>query len=150
MDGSHGAGNGQASCGSVPGREGAAVEEGLGGPLAEVDGEGYAVAVEAGEDDCLLAAGMPLGRKPVEEGAHFFGEENGAAPAVGDAHVGEGWVQVADAVFEPAKAGGGFALANIVAAQIVGGVFAGAGAKGKARGRAYVGGDQAGAEDDAV
>ncbi len=67
--------------------------------MAEVDGEGNAVAVEAGEDDCLLAAGMPLGRKPVEEGAHFFGEENGAAPAVGDAHVGEGGVQMADAVF---------------------------------------------------
>ena len=126
------------------------VEEGLGGPLAEVDGEGDAVAVEAGEDDCLFAGGMPLGRKPAEEGAHFFGEENGAAPAVGDAHVGEGGVQMADAVFEPAETGGGFATANIIAAQIVGGVFDGAAAEGKTRGRAYVRGDQAGAEDDAV
>jgi len=84
---------------SVPGRERAAVEEGLGSPLAEVDGEGDAVAVEAGEDEYLFAGGMFLGNKPAEDGAHFFGEENGAAPAVGDAHVGEGGVQMADAVF---------------------------------------------------
>ncbi|SRR6266852_4669579 len=135
---------------SMPGREGAAVEEGLGGPLAEVDGEGDAMAVEAGEDDYLFAGGMALGGKPAEHGTHFFGEENGAAPAVGDAHVGEGGVQMADAVLEPAETGGGLAPANIVAAQIVGGVLAGAGAEGKARGRAYVRGDQAGAEDDAV
>src|SRR6266851_6019708 len=84
-----GAGSREAGIGSVPAREGAAVEEGLGGPVAEVDGEGDAVAVEAGEDDYLFAAGMPLGGKPAENGAHFFGEENGAAPAVGDGHVGE-------------------------------------------------------------
>ncbi len=117
---------------SMPPREGAAVEEGLGGPLAEVDGEGDAVAVEAGEDQHLFAAGMPLGGEPAEEGAHFFSEENGAAPAVGDAHVGESGVQVADAVFEPAETGDGLAPANVVAAQILRGVFAGAGAEGKA------------------
>jgi hypothetical protein len=118
--------------------------------VAEVDGEGDAVAVEAGEDDYLFAARMTIGGKPAEEGAHFFGEENGAAPAVGDAHVGKGGVQMADAAFEPAETGGGLAPANIVAAQIVGGVFAGAGAEGKESRRAYVRGDQAGAEDDAV
>src|SRR6266852_8204131 len=115
---------------SMPGREGAAVEEGLGSPLAEVDGEGDAVAVEAGEDDYLLAEGMALGGKPAEDGTHFIGEENGAAPAVGDAHVGESGVQVADAVFEPAETRGGLAPANVVAAQIVRSVFAGAAAEG--------------------
>jgi len=34
----------------VPARKGAAVEEGLGGPLAEVDGERDAVAIIASED----------------------------------------------------------------------------------------------------
>src|SRR6266852_9250619 len=116
--------------GEVPGREGAAVEEGLGGPVAEVDGEGYAVAVEAGEDDYLFVAGMALRGEPAKDGAHFFGEENGAAPAVGDAHVGESGVQVADAVFEPAETRGGLAPANVVAAQIVRSVFAGAAAEG--------------------
>ena len=111
---------------TLPGREGAAVEEGLGGPLAEVDGEGDAVAVVAGEDDYLFAAGMPLGGMPAEDGVHFFGEENGAAPVVGDAHVGKGGVQMADAIFEPAETGGGFTSANIVAVQIVRGVFSGA------------------------
>src|SRR5713226_9081751 len=135
---------------SMPGREGAAVEEGLGGPLAEVDGEGDAVAVEAGEDDYLIAAGMRLRGKPAEDGAHSFGEEDRAGPPVGDEYVGEGGVQMADAVFEPAEAGGGFASANVVAAQIVRGVLAAAAAEGKAGRRAYVGGDQAGAEDDAI
>ena len=85
------------------------VEEGLGGPLAEVDGESDAVAVVAGEDQHLFAA-----RMAAKDGAHFIGEENRTAPAVGDAHVGKGGVQVADAIFEPAETGGGFAFANIV------------------------------------
>jgi len=45
----------------VPGREGAAVEEGLGGPLAEVDAESDAVAVEAGEDHCQFPARVETG-----------------------------------------------------------------------------------------
>jgi len=60
----------------------------LGGPFAEVNGEGDAVAVKTGEDDYLFAAGMPLWGKPAEDGAHFFGEEDRAAPAVRDAHFG--------------------------------------------------------------
>ena len=101
-----------------PARKGAAAEEGFGGPLAEVDGESDAVAVVAGEERYVLAA-----RMEAEDGAHFFGEENGAAPTVGDAHVSEGWVQMADAVFEPAQTRGGLALANIVEVQIARGVF---------------------------
>src|SRR5258708_39656088 len=81
----------------MPGREGAAVEEGFGGPFAEVDGESDAVAVVAGEDHHLLAAWMEA-----EDGEHFFGEENRAAPAVRDAHGGKGGVQMSDAVFDPA------------------------------------------------
>src|SRR5438445_2778741 len=92
-----------------PARKGAAVEEGFGGPFAEVDGESDAVAVVAGEDDHLFTA-----RMAAENGAHFFGEEDRTAPAVGDAHLGESRVQMADAVFEPAETGGGFAFANIV------------------------------------
>ncbi len=77
---------------SMPVRKGAAGEEGLGGPFAEVDRERDAVTVVAGEDHHLFAAGMLLRGKPAEDGAHFFGEENRAAPAVGDAHVGKGRV----------------------------------------------------------
>src|SRR5713226_10600796 len=75
---------------SVPGREGAAGEEGLGGPFAEVDGESDAVTVVAGEDHHLFAA-----RMAAEDGAHIFGEENRAAPAVSDAHRSKGRVQTA-------------------------------------------------------
>ncbi len=64
-----------------PEREGAAGEEGFRGPLAEVDGESDAVAIVAGEDDYVFAA-----RIVAEDGAHSFGEENRAGPAVGDAH----------------------------------------------------------------
>ena len=56
-------------------------EEALGGPLAEVDGEGDAVAVVAGEEQHLLAA-----RMETKDRAHFFSEENRAAPAVRDAY----------------------------------------------------------------
>src|SRR5216684_3579697 len=93
----------------MPAREEAAGEEGFGGPFAEVDGESDAVAVVAGEDHHLLAA-----RVVAEDGQHFFGEENRAAPAVRDAHGGKGRVQMADAAFEPAETLCGFAPANIV------------------------------------
>src|SRR2546430_10268791 len=75
----------EAWLGSAPGRKRAASEEGLGGPFAEVHGEGDAVTVVASEDEHVLAVGMQA-----EEGAHFFGEENRAAPAVRDAHGGKG------------------------------------------------------------
>src|SRR5260370_40676984 len=67
------------------------------------------MAVVAGEDHHLLAAWMEA-----EDGEHFFGEENRAAPAVRDAHGGKGGVQMSDAVFEPAETLGGFAPTNIV------------------------------------
>ena len=82
--------------------------------MAEVDRESDTVAVVAGEDHHVFAARMPLRGKPAEDGEHFFGEENRAAPAVRDAHGGKGRVQMADAVFEPAETPGGFASANIV------------------------------------
>src|SRR6266850_664376 len=129
----------------VPARERAAGEEGLGGPFAEVDGEGDPVAVVAGEEHYVFVAGMAA-----EDGEHFFGEENRAAPAVGEAHGGQGRVQMADAVFKPAKTGGGLASANIVTAQIVRAVFDRAGAEWKARRCANVWGDKTGAEDDGV
>src|SRR5260370_4645200 len=125
-----------------PARKGAAVEEGLGGPFAEVDGESDAVAVVGGEDHHVFVA-----RMAAEDGTHFFGDENRAAPAVRDAHGGKGRVQMADAAFEPAQTVDGFAPANIVAAQIVRAVFCGLGAEGSAKRRAIGGGDQAGARD---
>ena len=82
----------EALLGSAPGREGAAGEEGFGGPFAEVDRERDAVTVVAGEDHYFFAAGMPLGGKPAEDGAHSFREEDRAAPAVGDAHISKGGV----------------------------------------------------------
>src|SRR5712664_434445 len=130
--------------------EGTAGEEGLGGPFAEVDGEGDAVTVVASEDHHAFATRMVLRDKPAENGEHFFGEENRAAPALGDAHGCKGRVQMADAVFEPAEACGGFAFANIIAAQIARAVFAGAGVQGKAGRRANVRRDKTGAKDDAV
>ncbi len=87
---------------------------GFGGTFAEVDGESDAVAVEAGEDHHLFAAWMAA-----EDGAHFFGVEDGAAPTVRNAHGCKGRVQMADAAFEPAETAGGLASANIVAVQIV-------------------------------
>ena len=108
----------------------------MGGPFSEVDGEGHAVAVVAGEEHHLFAAGMAA-----EDGAHFIGEENRAAPTVGDAHGSKGGVQTADAAFEPAETGGGFAAANIVAAQIVRAILGRAITDGKARRRASVRGN---------
>ena len=128
-----------------PAGEGPAAEEGFGGPFAEVDGERDAVAVVAGEDHHVFVA-----RMAAEDGAHFFGNENRAAPAVRDAHGGKGGVQMADAAFEPAKTADGFAPANIVAVQIVRAVFARVGAEGSAKRRAVGGGDKAGAEDHAI
>src|SRR6266850_863128 len=131
--------------GSVPVGERAAGEEGLGSPLAEVDGEGDAVAVVAGQDHHLFAARMAS-----EDGEHFFGEEDRAAPAVGDAHVSKGRVQIADAAFEPAETAGSFAPADIVPAQIVRAIFDRARVQGKAGRRANVRRDKTGAKDDAV
>src|SRR6266850_3514870 len=128
-----------------PTGERATGEEGLGGPFAEVDGEGDAVAVVAGEDHHVFAA-----RMAAEDGEHFFGEENRAAPAVDDAHVCKGRMQMADAGFEPAEAFGGFAFANIIASQIVCAVSSRAGTEWKAGRCANVRRDEAGAEDDAI
>src|SRR5258708_1652791 len=127
------------------GREGGAVEEGFGGPFAEVDGERDAVAVVAGEDHDVFVA-----RMAAEDGAHFFGNKNRAAPAVRDAHGGKGGVQMADAAFEPAETADSFAPANIVAVQIVRAVFARVRAEGSTKRRAVGGRDEAGAEDDAI
>src|SRR5260370_12133053 len=110
-----------------PAREGAAVEEGLGGPFAEVDRESDAVAVVAGEDHHVFVA-----RMAAADGAHFFGGENRADPAVRDAHGGKGRVQMADAAFEPAETVAGLASANVGAARIVRGVFWRLGAEGRA------------------
>src|SRR5260370_8810287 len=95
-----------------PARKGAAVEEGLGGPFAEIDRESDAVAVVAGEDHHVFVA-----RMAAEDGAHFFGDENRAAPAVRDAHGGKGRVQMADAAFEPAGSGDSFPSPAVVSAQ---------------------------------
>src|SRR5258708_6523635 len=123
----------------------AAGKEGLGGPLAEVDGEGDAMAVVACEDHHLFAA-----RMAAKDRSHSFGEKNGSAPAIGNTHRGEGRVQVTDAIFKRAETGGGFAVADVIAAQIVCGVFARAGAKWKARWGAYIGGDETGAKNGAI
>ena len=129
----------------MPARKRAAEKEGLGSPLAEVDGEGDAVAIVAGEDQHLFAA-----RMETKDRAHFFGEENRAAPAVRDAHRGQSGVQMANASFEPVETGGSLAPANIEAAQIVHAVFARARTEGKAGRRADVRRDKASAEDDPV
>src|SRR5258708_11277513 len=107
-----------------------------------------------------------------EDGEHSFREENRAAPAVRDAHGGKGWVQMADAVFEPAETLGGFASANVVPLwgkplrdKPLGGTQRGkplggrplrgkpaqtVSASGNAKRHAGRGGDEAGAEDDAI
>src|ERR1700687_6252212 len=89
-----------------PAREGAAGEEGFGGPFAEVDGESDAVAVVVGEDHHVFVA-----RMAAEDGAHFFGNENRAAPPVRDAHGGKGGVQIGEAAFETGETAGRLALA---------------------------------------
>src|SRR5260370_9053833 len=129
----------------MPGRKGTAVEEGFGGPFSEVDGESDAVAVVAGENHHLSAA-----RMLAEDGAHFIGQENRAAPAVGDADRCKRRVQIKNSVFERAETVGGFASANIEEVQIARGVFYGEVAEGKARRRSHVSGDQAGAEDGCI
>ena len=129
----------------MPAREGTAGEEGFGSPFAEIDRESDAVAVEAGEDHYVLAA-----RMPAEDGAHFLREENRAAPAVRNAHIGKRGVQVADAAFEPAETIGGFAHANVVAMQITQGVFDRVAAERKARRGTHVGRNKTRSEDDAI
>ena len=118
----------------------------MGCPLAEVDGEGDSVAVVAGEDDYIFAA-----RMAAKDGAHSFGEENGASPAVRDAHGVQSRMKIADARFEPAQTRSGFTFADIETAQIKSGIFAGV-AGGIAEKRAWGGwhGDEASAEDNAI
>ncbi len=66
----------------VPVGEFAVARKGLGGPLAEVDGEGYAVAgVGACKDQVFV------GWMGAEDGDEIFCEKDGAAPAVSDADV---------------------------------------------------------------
>jgi len=90
----------------------------LGGPLAEVDGEGDAMAVVACEDHHLFAA-----RMAAKDGAHSFGEKNGSAPAISNTHRGEGRVQVTDAIFKRAETGGGFAVGGRHSGRRSGAVF---------------------------
>ena len=66
----------------------------MGGAVAEVDGEGYAVAVETGKDGDLRQVGMVA-----EDGLGGFGKENGAAPAVGYADIIKGRVELTNAGF---------------------------------------------------
>src|SRR5437667_3737960 len=131
--------------GLFPGRQRAPGEERFGGPLAEIDGERYAVAVITGEKHHLLAA-----RMAAEDGAHFFRQENRAAPMVRNTHGFKHGMQIADAVFEPADTVRGLTTAHIVVAQVARGVFLRAIAKRKARRRSDVRRDEPGAEDDAV
>jgi len=86
----------------------------LGGAVAEVDGESYAVAAKAAENENLFA-------EPVvaEDGPEVFAEKNGAAPTMGDANVGEGRMHVADAGFEPGETLRGDAFADVEAEQVV-------------------------------
>src|SRR5256885_10266989 len=73
----------------------AIVEEGLGSPMAEVDGEGYAVTgVGACKDQVLV------GWMGAEDGDEIFCKKDGAAPAVSDADVLEGRMQRAHTLFE--------------------------------------------------
>ena len=130
-----------------PVRKRAASEEGLGSPLAEVDREGDAVAVVPGQYNHVFAA-----RMTPKDGAHSFGEENRASPAVRDARGVQSRMQIVDATFEPSETRGGFALADIETAQIKRGVFVGVIARWIAEERAWGGwhGDEASAEDDAI
>src|SRR5437016_1723846 len=53
-----------------------------------------------------------------KNGAHPFGEQNRAGPAVRDAHRRERRMQMMDAIFKPAKALRGLSFAHIKAVQI--------------------------------
>ena len=130
---------------SVPGRKGTAGKESLGSPFAQVHGESDAVPVVSGENYHLFAA-----RMLAEDRAHFFGEENRAAPAMSDAHGCKDGVQIADTAFEPAETVGRLAAADIITMQIMRAVFARTCADRKARRRAHVSGEESGAIDDAV
>ena len=105
----------------VPARKGTASEKDFSGPSSEINRQSDAVAVVAGENDHLFAA-----RMVTEDRAHFFGEENRAAPAVRDAHVGKRRMQVTHAILERAEALGSLAVTNVVATQVVRGTFDGA------------------------
>ena len=78
------------------------------------------MAVVTGEDHCLFAA-----RMDAKDRAHFFGQENRAAPSVRDAHRSQRRMQMADAVLQPTETLRGFASAHIVSAQIVRAAFNG-------------------------
>lgn len=80
-------------------RKGAEAKEGLSGPTAKVNGEGDAVAAEAGKDENSFVSRMVS-----KDRAKIFCEENGAAPAVSNANGFESGVQIADASFEPFEA----------------------------------------------
>ena len=131
---------------SGPRGEGTEGQEGLGSPLAEIDGQGHAVAVVASEDQRVFAARM----RP-EDGAHLLGEKNGAGPAMRDARGAQRGMQIADTGLEPAETLGGFTLANIEPAHIERTEFARAGAGGRVEqfaGRSGHG-NEAGAKNDA-
>src|SRR5690349_5812182 len=94
---------------------------------------------------------MPVRGKPTETGAHSFGEEDRAAPAMRDAHIGKRGVQMTHTVFERAKTSGRFAAANIETAQIVHVILDRVlASEREARGRTCVRRHKASAEDDAV
>ena len=71
--------------------------------MAKIDGWGYAVSAEAGEDEDIFVATLVA-----KDGAEISGDEDWAAPAMGDADSLESGMQIADAGFEPREALGGF------------------------------------------
>jgi len=79
----------------VPAGEGALTEKGSGSPIAEVDGEGYAVAGVGACKDQVFVAWMGA-----EDGDEISCEKDGAAPAVSDADGFEGRMQRAHTLFE--------------------------------------------------
>ena len=93
---------------SMPVGERALAEERPGGPAGEVDSKGHAMAVEAREDEDVFATGMMA-----EDRTHAFGKENGAAPAMRDAHGFECRMKIADALLEHGETIGGGALVNV-------------------------------------
>ena len=130
----------------MPRRERAAAEQRLGGPLAEIDREGDAVAVVSGKDYHVFAAWMAA-----ENGAHAFGEENRPGPAVRDANRFERRMQTVHAVFEPAETLLSLSFANIEAVQIRrGGLLRVLFGPAEKRSDGSRHGDQSGAKNDAI
>ena len=76
-------------------REFAIVEEDLSGPLAEVDGEGYAVAGVGASKDQVFVGWMGA-----KDGNEIVCEKDGAAPTVSDANFSQGRVKIPDTIFE--------------------------------------------------